>query len=73
MPTVKKRLNITLSPAVEKALSQIAKRDKIPAATRVAQLLEVALEIEEDEVWASIATRRMKQKNSTVGHTVAWK
>lgn len=72
MPTLKKRINITLSPIADKMLRQISKRDKIPAATRAAELLEMALEIEEDAILTQIATTRMQQKNPTVSHTAAW-
>jgi hypothetical protein len=48
MATLKKRINISVSDAVEQAVSLLAKRDDVPQATKVTELLELALELEED-------------------------
>ncbi len=72
MATTKKRLNITLSPDLEWALSEIAKRDSVPEATKASELLRDALLVEEDVVWARLAEERYKDKSKTVSHKKAW-
>ena len=73
MPTDKKRLNITLSKEVEEALSFVAKRDKVPEATKAASLLSLALEIEEDAMFDAVAQKRDTKKSVFVDHNDAWK
>lgn len=73
MPTTKARINITLSPDVERALSRIAARDAMPAATKAAHLIRLALEIEEDEVLDMVARKRDTAKARFVPHRRVWK
>ena len=61
MATIKKRITISLPGSVEEAIAQLAKRDQLPQATKAAELLRLAIENEEDEVWDSIAASRDKQ------------
>ena len=68
MPTTKARINVTLSPEVERVLSRVAARDAIPVATKVANLIRLALEIEEDEAWDMLARRRDTIKSRFVSH-----
>jgi hypothetical protein len=72
MPTTKKRVNISLSPSIESAVKQLAKRDKLPQATKVAQLLQIALEIEEDGVWDALAGQRDIKGAKFIPHKKAW-
>ncbi|MBI3046331.1 MAG: hypothetical protein HYY86_02225 [Candidatus Harrisonbacteria bacterium] len=69
----KTRINISLPDELKEALHKLAKRDRIPEATKAARLLEVALELEEDQVWNEIAEKRDKKKARFVSHTKAWK
>jgi hypothetical protein len=62
MATNKTRLQITLAPDIGPAIKLLAKRDKVPAATKAAQLLRQALEIEEDIYLSKIADERLKGK-----------
>lgn len=39
MATSKKRINISVSDAVEEAVATLAKRDRVPQATKAAELL----------------------------------
>ncbi len=73
MPTTKTRINITLSPDVERVLSRVAARDAVPAATKAAHLIRLALEVEEDEVWDALARGRDTAKARFVPHRRAWK
>ena len=73
MPTTKARINVTLSPDVERALSRIAARDAVPAATKAAHLIRLALEIEEDEAFDVLARSRDTDKARFVPHRQVWR
>ena len=72
MPTTKRRLNISLSPETDLMVRQLAKRDYVPEATKVSQLLDVALEIDEDAVWDAVAANRDKKNAKFLSHKKAW-
>lgn len=72
MPTTKKRVIITISKPVEHALELLAKRDQVPEATKAAHLLEIALELEEDQVWDLVASERDTKGANFVSHKKAW-
>lgn len=73
MPTNKTRINISLSDSVKDALSKLARRDRVPQATKAARLLEIALELEEDQVWDVIAKQRDVKNARYISHVKAWK
>ena len=73
MPTKKARLNLSLSKALRGALHEAARRDHVPQATKAARLLEAALELEEDQVWDDIASRRDTKNTRYLPHDKAWK
>jgi hypothetical protein len=74
MPTTKTRINVSLSDELNTALKKLASRDQIPTATKAERLLEIALEIEEDEVWNRIASQRQHSKNTSyLTHNQVWK
>lgn len=54
----KQRMQITLGPDVGPAIRMLAKRDHVPAATKAAQLLRQAIEMEEDIYLSKIADER---------------
>ncbi len=58
MSTTKSRLNISLPDDIRVAISDLARRDNMPAATKAERLIEVALELEEDRIWDDIASLR---------------
>jgi hypothetical protein len=64
MATTKTRINVSVSSEVEKAIISLAKRDQVPNATKAAELLRMALEIEEDKVFSEIADERLSEKNT---------
>lgn len=72
MATTKKRINISLSDSVEQALTLAAKRDKMPQATKAVNLLQVALELEEDKIWDQVAGNRDFQNAQFISHKKAW-
>lgn len=73
MTTLKRRINISANKSTEDILVRIAKRDGVPLATKVAELLRMALEIEEDIALASIADVRSVRKVKFIPHSKAWK
>ena len=73
MPTLKRRLNITLEPGFEAALSRSAKNDRVPEATKAAELLSFALSLEEDIGLEILAKERDKKGVKMIKHARAWK
>ena len=73
MPTTKTRINISLSDSVRDALIKLARRDRVPQATKAARLLEMALEIEEDQIWDAVAQKRDIKSARYFSHKKAWK
>lgn len=73
MATTKKRLNITLPENTESAVLFLAQRDKVPAATKVRELLEQSLAMLEDEVLTDLAESRLKKTGKkTLSHKAVW-
>ena len=62
MATTKRRINISLPRRVDISLGKLAKRDDMPEATKALDLIMLALEIEEDQYFESVAKERMKGK-----------
>lgn len=73
MPTLKKRINVSVSEEVEKALNRLAKRDHVPVATKALELLTEALELEEDRVLEAIANEREAMGGKFISHKDVWK
>ncbi|HSE57020.1 MAG TPA: hypothetical protein VLB02_02970 [Candidatus Paceibacterota bacterium] len=73
MATTKRRLNITLDPALEIAIAKSAKRDRVPEATKAAELLSFALSLEEDSGLEALAKSRDIKGANMIKHTAAWK
>ena len=73
MPTLKQRLNITTDRGTRSILARIAKRDRVPLATKAAELLRFALEVEEDVALTKIAEERLAIKGKYIPHELAWK
>jgi hypothetical protein len=72
MPTLKKRLNMSLPADIDAALSALAERDDVPQATKALHLIQLALTIEEDDVWNSIAEKRDTKDAKFYSHDEAW-
>lgn len=72
MPTLKKRINISVPKDIERALAKLAERDAVPQATKAAHLLAQAIEWEEDAVWEAIVRERARNPRF-VSHEQAWK
>jgi len=72
MPTNNKRINLALPPHMTAVLEKVAKRDNVPTATKVAELLSFALDIEEDVVLGAIAKKRDTKDAKYVSHKEVW-
>ena len=73
MPTLKPRINITLSNQLDVALLELSRRDKVPRATKAAELLRFAIESEEDQIWDTMAQKRDTKKAKFIPHDQVWK
>jgi hypothetical protein len=72
MTTTKRRLNITLAPDVEKLITQIAKRDRVPEATKISELLNISLMMEEDRAFSLLGEGRLKERGKKLTHADVW-
>lgn len=72
MPTSKKRLNITLSKNVAIYLEKISLRDEMSQSSKALELLEKALEMEEDEYFSKIADERVCEGGKYLSHEEVW-
>ena len=72
MPTLKKRINISIPSNLEGALEYLSKRDQVPQATKAADLHRIAIEIEEDQAWNQFASKRDTRGSKFVSHNKAW-
>ena len=72
MATSKRRLNITLPKDLSIFLKKIALRDDVPEATKARELLEMAMELEEDAYFSVIADRRARKSAGWMSHKEFW-
>jgi predicted DNA-binding protein len=73
MATTKTRINISVSKDIRERLKLLAKRDQKPVATKVIDLVEEALELEEDRMLSAIADERLKKhKGRWLTHQEVW-
>jgi predicted DNA-binding protein len=72
MPTIKTRINITVPKELERVIAGLAKRDTVPVATKARQMLETALEFEEDISLARLVKQR-EQEGVFVPFATVWK
>ena len=72
MATSKKRLNISLPKDLEEAVYHLAKRDNVPQAAKIVELLNIAIEIEEDAIWEALVAERDTPAATYVSHEEMW-
>ena len=72
MATNKKRVNIAVGEETLEALRWLAKKRARPLATLSLELLEQALELQEDLHFSRIAEQRLQSKSKRVSHAKAW-
>lgn len=73
MATIKKRINVSISKELDSVLGMLAKRDQVPQATKAEHLIQIAIEIEEDQVLDEIAHKRDTSKTRFLPHSLAWR
>jgi len=72
MSTTKRRLNISLSKEVDEAITAIAKRDQVPAATKISELLQLSLRQEEDQLLSDLAEARLQTTDKKLPGADVW-
>ncbi len=72
MPTTKKRVNITPTEDTYVFLAQIAERDGVPVSAKALQLLQIALEIEEDTYFSKLGDEIVSKNRKFYSHEEAW-
>lgn len=74
MPTTNPRVNVVLDEPLYQSLRRWAKRDGISLSLKVRDLVKDALDIEEDQVLADIADRRMAtfDRKTSKTHSQIW-
>ncbi len=72
MPTKKRRLNISLPDRLSVFLKQIALRDDVPEATKARDLIERALELEEDAYFSTLADQMDARTKKWISHEAFW-
>lgn len=73
MPTLKKRINLSLDDNLYKAIDALSNRDNVPKAAKIVEFIKLAIEIEEDDIWNVIAEERDTPDAEFISHEDAWK
>lgn len=74
MPTAKTRINLSVPDNLDRVLHRLAKRDDLSVASKALDLINRAVELEEDEVFLQIAkARESKKKIKYLSHEKTWK
>ncbi len=73
MPTIKKRINVTLPDNLEVILKTLAERDNVPVATKATELIKQAIELDEDGVLNELAESRDDKNAKFLSHKDVWK
>jgi predicted DNA-binding protein len=72
MPTTKKRINITVDDDIFEVLERLSKMRNEPVAGVGLELIEEALEFQEDLHFSRVADERLQKKEKKVPHKKAW-
>lgn len=72
MTTVQKHTMVTLSSESKKALDMLAKKKETSVSKTAAELIEFALNIQEDMYLDEQASKRMIENFKTVSHNDIW-
>lgn len=73
MATAKQRINITLDNEIYKALKSLSVKTKKTISGLGQELIERALELNEDIYFSRVADQRLKKGAKTISHEDAWK
>jgi len=72
MQTMTSRVSVSFTPEISSALGHRARRQKIPLAQAVREIVVNAVEREEDEYFGKLADERRKSATRYVSHEEAW-
>ena len=72
MPTIKQRINLTVPKDLSHTLQRLALRDDRSVSSKTLELIERALEVEEDIVLQRIVEKRDRKGVRSLAHKSAW-
>ena len=72
MPTAKKRINVTIDDETYKALEQLSEKRAKSISSVSLNLIEQALELQEDLHFSRIADERLTKREKRISHRKAW-
>ncbi|KKU47483.1 MAG: hypothetical protein UX68_C0035G0010 [Parcubacteria group bacterium GW2011_GWA2_46_9] len=73
MPTIKNRINLTVPRDLNLVLNRLAVRDDRSVSSKALELIERALELEEDIVLQKVAEDRDRKGVKYILHKSAWR
>jgi len=73
MPTAKKRINITVDDEMYQALESLSQKKQQSVAGTSLDLLEKAIELEEDSYFSRKTDERLSKNQKRISHNKAWK
>ena len=73
MPTAKKRINITVDDEMYQALESLSQKKQKSVSGTSLDLLEKAIELEEDSYFSRKADERLSTNQKRIPHDKAWK
>ena len=73
MPTIKSRINLTVPRDLSLALNRLAVSDDRPVSSKTLELIERALELEEDIILQKVAENRDRKVVKFISHKSAWR
>ena len=72
MPSVKKRINLTVDDKIYSLLKILSSKRQQKISTVSLDLIQQALELQEDIYFSKVADKRLSQKQKRVSHDKAW-
>ncbi len=73
MPTNKHRISLSPDDRLRSALETLAKKRNVAVSALSLDLIERALELEEDIHFSRVADERLEEKGRNISHENAWK
>lgn len=73
MPTVKKRINITVDKELFLILSRMSRRDQSSLSSLSLRLIKAAMELEEDRYFSEVSDERLNSNEKRITHDKIWK
>ena len=73
MPSAKKRINLTVDDKTYSVLETLSGKTQQKISTVSLNLIQQALELQEDIYFSKLADERLSQKQKRVSHDKAWK